>query len=185
MAEGIRKPALAPPPIRPATPREQHPAAWLEAHYRRVLHERMRELPFIHAGLAVEAVGFRLHEGDWLGVVITPWFLNLFLIYAGGRLWEDIPAGQRRHVALPCGALQFIADDDPDLGPYQYCPLIAPVSHLPDMTTARQAAQDVLAAVFTPPPEPAAEMTPPSPEAEAAKPERSRRGFLRRVAGQK
>lgn len=182
MAERIRKPALAPPPIRPATPRAEHPAAWLEAHYRRVLDERMRDLPFIHPGLAVEAVGFRQHESDWLGVVVTPWFLNLFLIFGGGRLWEDIPAGERRHVALPCGALQFIADDDPDLGTYQYCPLIAPVTDLPDMATARQAALDALAAVFTAPPQPATE-TPP-PEAETAKPQLSRRGFLRRVAGQ-
>jgi len=183
MAEGIRKPALAPPPIRPATPRAEHPAAWLESHYRRVLAERMQDLPFLHRDLGVEAIGFTRHEGDWLGVVVTPWFLNLFLIFGGGRLWEDISAGQRRLVGLPCGTLQFIADDDPDLGPYQYCPLIAPVTDLPDMAAARQAAQDALAAVFTLPPEPAAE-TPP-PEAEAAQPQFSRRGFLRRVTGQK
>jgi [NiFe] hydrogenase assembly HybE family chaperone len=183
MAEGIRKPALAPPPIRPAVPRDEHPAAWLEAHYRRVLAERMQDLPFIHPDLGVEAVGFARHEGDWLGVVITPWFLNLFLISGGGSLWDDISAGQRRNVALPCGTLQFIADDDPDLGLYQYCPLIAPVTDLPDMATARQTAQDALIAVFTPPPEPAPEPPPPA-ATEATKPPLSRRGFLRRVAGQ-
>ena len=83
----------------------------------------MHDMPFVNPALGVEAIGFRRHDGDWLGVMITPWFLNLFLIYGGGELWGDIPAGERRYLNLPCGTLQFLADDDPDLGPYQYCPL--------------------------------------------------------------
>jgi [NiFe] hydrogenase assembly HybE family chaperone len=114
-------------------------------------------------------------------VVITPWFINLLLLAGGGRLWGDIPAGERRYVSLPCGTLQFIADDDPDLGPYQYCPLIAPVSSVPDMAVARQAAAEALQTVFATPPaepegtEPGTAAAPPTPV--------SRRGFFRRLAG--
>lgn len=178
MVERIRKPALAPPPIRPAVPRPDDPTAFLEAHYRRVWETRMQDLPFVNPALDVAAVGFRRHEGDWLGVMLTPWFLNLFLISGGGKLWGDIPAGERRYLELPCGTLQFIADDDPDIGPYQYCPLIAPVTGLADMATALTAAGDALAAVFAPPPPPAEPAQPPA----EPKPT-SRRDFLRRLAG--
>lgn len=182
MTERIRTPALAPPPIRPAVPRADDPTAFLEAHYRHVWQTRMHDLPFINAALGVEAVGFARYEGDWLGVVITPWFLNLLLVSGGGQLWGDIPAGERRYLNLPCGTLQFIADDDPDIGPYQYCPLIAPVSDLADMAQARLIAADALKTVFVPPAPPAEPKAPPVVE---EKPAVSRRGFFRRLAGKR
>lgn len=181
MTERIRTPALAPPPIRPAVPRDDDPSAFLEAHYRHVWQTRMHDLPFVNAALAVEAVGFQRLNGDWLGVVITPWFLNLLLVSGGGELWGDIPAGERRYLNLPCGTMQFIADDDPDIGPYQYCPLIAPVDQLPDMAMARVVAADAIKTVFGPP---SVTETPPAPAAEE-KTEISRRGFFRRLAGKR
>jgi len=181
VSDRIRQPALAPPPIRPAVPRDDDPSAFLAAHYTKVWQERMRELPFINPALSVDTIGFIRHDGDWLGVVVTPWFLNLFLLNGGGHLWGDIPAGERRYLNLPCGTLQFIADDDPEIGPYQYCPLIAPVDHLPDMASARQAAVDAMQALISQPPPPLAEpATPPEPPAPV-----SRRGFFRRLAGKR
>jgi [NiFe] hydrogenase assembly HybE family chaperone len=181
MSERIRQPALAPPPVRAAVPCANDPAEFLAAHYRTVWETRMRDLPFVNPALEVEVTPFRDCGGDWVGVVITPWFLNLLLLSGGGRLWGDIPAGERRYVDLPCGTLQFIADDDPDIGPYQYCPLIAPVSAVPDMDAARRAAADALQAVFASP----AEAEPPEPPPAAAKAPApvSRRGFFRRLAG--
>lgn len=162
---------MAPPAIRVAAPRAASPAEFLAAHYRQIGLSRMQGLPFVNAALSVESIGFARHQGDWLGIVITPWFMNLFLLKGeGGTLWRDIAAGERRQLSLPCGALEFIADDDPDIGPYQYCPLIAPVSGLADMGQARQAAQDALQALFTP-----AAPTEPAPVARQS----SRRGFLR------
>jgi [NiFe] hydrogenase assembly HybE family chaperone len=180
MTERIRTPALAPPPIRPAVPCANDPASFLEAHYRHVWQTRMHDMPFVNPALGVEAIGFALYEGDWLGVVITPWFLNLLLVSGGGQLWGDIPAGERRYLNLPCGTMQFIADDDPDIGPYQYCPLIAPVSNLTDMAQARAVAADALKTVFA--------QTTPVPDVPAVseeKPAVSRRGFFRRLAGKR
>ena len=181
MSERLRQPALAPPPVRVAVPCANDPAEFLAAHYRKVWETRMRDLPFVNPALAVEVMPFRDCGGDWIGVVITPWFLNLLLRSGGGRLWGDIPAGERRYVDLPCGTLQFIADDDPDIGPYQYCPLIAPVSAVPDMETARRAAADALEAVFTAPAEAVA--SGPAPAGTQAAAPVSRRGFFRRLAG--
>ena len=184
MTERLRTPALAPPPIRPATARDDDPAEFFTAHYQRVWAERMQDLPFVNAALSVEVHGFVRYRGDWLGVVITPWFLNLFLVSGGGELWGDIPAGERRYLNLPCGTMQFIADDDPDIGPYQYCPLIAPVDKLPDMATARFVAADAVKTVFCPPAPPEPEPVE-LPETRAETPEVSRRGFFRRLAGKR
>lgn len=168
------------PPFRDAVPRTESPGEWLASHYRQVYAERRRELADVNPALAIEAVGFTRYQGDWLGVVITPWFLNLFLLSGGGQLWGDIPAGQRRYLNLPCGTLQFIAEDDPELGPYQYCPLIAPVTGLPDMAAARQTAVDALAAALGQP----AAASPPAAAEEAPKAV-SRRGFLLTLTGRR
>lgn len=121
--------------------------------YRHVLAERMTDLPFLNPALHVEALGFMRLDGDWLGAVVTPWCLQFVLLCGGGRLWADIPAGARRTVALPVGDLEFIADaGEVGLPCYQYCPLIAPVSHIADMDSARRAALDALVTVLAPPP---------------------------------
>ena len=181
MTERIHPPALQPPLIRPAVPHADDPAAWLEAHYRHVWETRMRDQPFVNPALTVEAVGFRRLDGDWLGVVITPWFLNLVLVHGGGALWGDIPAGVRGYLILPCGTMPIFAADDPEIGPYQYCPLIASVDTLPDMATARFVAADAVKTVFCPPaPEPAE-----LPATRAETPELSRRGFFHRLAGKR
>lgn len=169
----LRKPALAPPPIIIAAPLARDPAPQVEAYFRHVLAERMAELPFLNPALHVAATPFLRLEGDWLGAVVTPWCLQLMLLPGGGTLWADIPAGERRGVALPAGALDFIADAGEDALPaFQYCPLIAPVTDIPDMAAACQAAHDALAAVLTAPPAPA-------PEAAAPQVSNARRAFLR------
>lgn len=170
----LRKPALAPPPVIVAAPLERDPAAQVEAYFRRVLVERMAGLPFLNPALHVAATSFMRLEGDWLGAVVTPWCLQLMLLPGGGTLWADIPAGERRAVALPVGAIEFIADaGEAGLPAFHYCPLIAPVGDIADMAAACQAAHDALATVIALPVEMAVGLEPTSKQ-----PNLSRRAFL-------
>ena len=141
----------------------------------------------VNAALSCRAIGFARYRGDWLGVVITPWFVDLYLLSGGGELWGDIPSGQRRYVELPQGTVPFTAADDPQIGSYQYSPLISPVSSLPDMAAAMKLANDVLSGIF-------GEFAPTLPESPAPRSTSdqesnpglvSRRGFLRRLAGKR
>lgn len=50
----------------------ENPAPLVEAAFRRIDAERMADLPFRNPALRVEAVGFRMHDGQWLGVLVTP-----------------------------------------------------------------------------------------------------------------
>ena len=40
----------------------------------------MKGMPIYNPTLAVEAVGFREHEGRQVGVMVTPWFMNLTVL---------------------------------------------------------------------------------------------------------
>ena len=181
----LRTPAFMAPTPAPAKPLISDPSALIERFYTKVWREQMHDLPFVNPALAVEAVGFRRVDGDWVGVVITPWFVNVFLLPGGGQLWQDLPSGEQRGVIFPVGQLDFIADNslDPEapITAYQYCPLIHPVQHLADQVTAREAAEAALLALFTPPPEPETESTPESVPEPAPK----RRAFLRGLVGKR
>lgn len=185
----LRKPAfMAPTPV-PARPLADDPSPLIERFYDKVWREQMHDLPFVNPVLRVEAVGFRQVDGDWVGIVITPWFINVFLLPGGGTLWQELPSGEQRRVVFPVGELDFIADNNPDpqapITAYQYCPLIHPVQHLADQTTAREAALAALQALFTAAPgtETAAPVT-----VEAAaeiQPAPQRRAFLRGLVGRR
>lgn len=159
-----------------------NPGAALE-HFFAGQHDR----PAVNASLSCLAVGFSRYRGDWLGVLITPWFVDLYLLPGGGELWGDIPAGQRRYVELPRGTVPFTAADDPRIGAYQSSPLISPVSALPDMAAAVKLANEVLVGIFGDAARPLTQSSvlECSRETEGKPEGTSRRGFLRRLAGKR
>ena len=190
----LRQPAIVPRTPEPAKPFADDPGEIVRAHFLQVWETAMHDMPFVNPALAVEVAGFQRVDGDWIGVVITPWFINLFLLPGGGNLWADWPSGEQRSVSLPVGAMDFIADNpgaDAALPAYQYCPLVTPVQSVADQAAAREIAVAAMATVLAPPPlsEPghdsaaeAVAASPPMTEAPASSP---RRGFLRKLAGRR
>jgi len=192
MTEPIRKPLYqATKPAAAALHYVDTPVPVLEAMYRRIWETSMHDMPFVNNALSVAAIGFRQHEGDWVGAVLTPWFLNLFVLPGGGTLWSDRASGDRVKIAFPVGTLEFIADYDPGgaIPAYQYCPLFAPVSQFESQEAAVAAAEEALASLFAVPPAPAVETSDVAePVSEASPPEESipsRRAFFRGLAGRR
>lgn len=155
-----------------------NPAARLAAHYQSLWEAGGQDMAEINPALAVEALGFTRYQGDWLGVVITPWFLRLFLLPGGGSLWGDIPPGQSRYISLPAETMQFVADEAPAIGPFQYSTLLEPTSLIADMAVARQMAWRAMHAFTGQPPAASPDVEPPPAGV-------SRRGFFRRLAGKR
>jgi [NiFe] hydrogenase assembly HybE family chaperone len=202
----LREPLFRPePPAAPAVPHAENPAPKILAMYRRIWETTMRDLDFVNRALEVDIAGFRRHRGDWVGAVISPWFVNLYVLPGGGELWHDLGAGERVKLPFPVGELEFIADYDPaaEIPAALYCPLLAPVTALKSQDEALRMAMDALETLFTPTlmataapagpdrseasagavatAQPAADMPPPEMPAEPAVP--PRRAFLRRLAG--
>lgn len=126
------------------------PAARLEAAYRTIRDERMRGVPILNPALDVAAVGFAVREGRWLGVMVTPWCMNLMLLPHDPQAWKTLPVGRKRAYPLPAGEYEFIGGCDPILGEYQMCSLFSPMSEFADMETATLTARLALEAVLDP-----------------------------------
>jgi len=127
MTEPRCDPALqAPDGDAPAPGLRADPSARLTEAFRAVA-ARMDGLPIVNPALAVEAVGFAPWQGHWLGVMLTPWFMNLVIAPGDESAWQPLPPGARRSHAFPAGAYEFIGARDEIAGEFQMCSLFSPV----------------------------------------------------------
>jgi [NiFe] hydrogenase assembly HybE family chaperone len=130
----------------------------LETAFRAVEACRMADVPILNRSLCCEAVGLRLWQDHWCGVLVTPWFMNLMLLPAAESS-ETWPMGQTVRRDLPGGTFAFIAGEEAGLGPYLACSLFSPMFEFPDqqtaVATADAALTEIMAEAVTavPPPE--------------------------------
>jgi [NiFe] hydrogenase assembly HybE family chaperone len=121
--------------------------ARLEAAFGTIQRERMQGIPILNPALAVQAVGMREWQGQWLGALVTPWFISLVVLPGEGP-WRG--AGDRESVwyAFPSGHFEFIAGSEPGIGEYHACSLFSPVLEFADHETARETARVALEVLF-------------------------------------
>jgi [NiFe] hydrogenase assembly HybE family chaperone len=140
------------------------PSAALETTFRRIHATRMAGLPFLNERLLVEAVGFVPWKAHWLGVLVTPWCMNLVVAPRDVAQWRPLPAGEKRRYRFPAGDYDFISAAEDGVGPFFTCSLFSPVGEFDDAPTARFVAEHALAALLDPANDAgAAEATKPGP----------------------
>ncbi len=73
----------------------------------------MRELPIYNDKVAVEAIGFGLFgDGALLGVMLTPWFMNLIILPIEPVPMNMAEIGKTVPVELPAGQRTFVVGGD-------------------------------------------------------------------------
>ena len=127
-------------------------ASRLEETFSMIERERMADVPILNNSLGVEAVGFHEWENHYLGVLITPWFMNLMLL----PLDADTPAdeqysGDTSTVRFPAAEFEFIYGEEAGIGGYRMCSLFSPVFEFEDHAAAVATAESVLEQLMTPP----------------------------------
>lgn len=118
--------------------------ACIVAAYQRVDVERMQDIPFRNAALQVEAVDFCDWGGEQIGVIISPWFMNLVLVPGSETDWSTHRHGDKVVYTLPSGQYEFVHGDLEGFGVLQTCSLMSPVGDLQDQDTARLVAEEIM-----------------------------------------
>lgn len=131
----------------PESVEASHPGPLLEEIYRKIHREHMLGLPILNPDLEVEAVGFVPFRGLWVGILITPWFMNLMLL-SGTALCPVLSEGESQSWLFPGGALKFYAGFEAEVGSCQVCSLFSPMREFANQEEARAAAQAVLNGLF-------------------------------------
>ncbi len=129
------------------------PIEKLLARFTLIGEQRMRDLPIYNHALKVETVAFQtLDAGKSIGVLITPWFMNVILLYAT-QPQEHITPGNKVTHELPTGEHQFMVGEDEELGRYDFITLSSPMVRYKTQQLAREAAYKGLNKLLNPQPE--------------------------------
>lgn len=123
----------------------------IENAFREVQAKHMQDIPVINPKLSVKALGFS-NEDDFndyrLGILITPWFMNLMLL-PKTPLAEGIPEfGNIQKHTFPSGTYEFVTGFDDAFGHYQSCSLFSPMFEFDSQQAAEVTAETALATVM-------------------------------------
>lgn len=118
--------------------------AGLEKAFQKIQHERMADVPILNLELEVKAVGFVDWDDYCLGVLITPWFMNLMLLPQEQDQWADLPPGAKVTHAFPSGNYEFILGEETGIGRYLMCSLFSPVFEFKSQELAILTAEAVM-----------------------------------------
>jgi [NiFe] hydrogenase assembly HybE family chaperone len=122
---------------------ESDPSPVLERVFARILAEDVSDMPLLNPALRVEAVGFARDELGWLGVLVTPWFMNLMLLPAAGVPWQALATGAKRRLRFPAGEFVFFGGWEEQLGEYLYCSMFSPMAQFADHESAWATAAEI------------------------------------------
>ncbi len=142
----------------------------LVQHYETILDQRMRGLPFLNTALEVEAVGFVNRDEHEIGVLITPWFMNL-VVLPGDDRWDEHEPGSLCQLELPAGRMEFNVGGDETIGRFLTAVLFTTVADFPDHGTARDIAAEIMQKL----------LAEPEDAAQAVAPTMSRRALFSRA----
>ncbi|MBN0986013.1 [NiFe]-hydrogenase assembly chaperone HybE [Amphritea pacifica] len=122
----------------------------IESRYVEILHTRMEGVAVVNQKLQVKTLGFQSLENEQLGVLVTPWFMNLMLLPETDQQWTEREAGSKTVRHLPSGPYEFILGWDEVLGGYGMCALFSPMFEFRDQSAAVATAEEVIKALFEP-----------------------------------
>jgi len=107
--------------------------------------QRMQDMPLRNGKLSVESVGFQVYQDHLLGVLITPWFMNLVMLPLRDKDRAGLKAGHRTRWRFPGESVEFITSPLPKFGWIHSAALYSSVSGFPDQDAAREVATEALA----------------------------------------
>ncbi len=119
----------------------------LAALYREIEATAMRDAPICNAALRVTAIGFRDFDGYAVGIVLTPWFLNLVAAEMLPGATPALPPGALR-LRFPAGSIDFTITELAGFGKLASCSLFSPLFDFPNQETALATAQAAVGAIF-------------------------------------
>ncbi|MEL7114557.1 MAG: [NiFe]-hydrogenase assembly chaperone HybE [Pseudomonadota bacterium] len=120
----------------------------LVADFREIWHAKMRDVPMVNKLLGIEAVGWQIVDGRPLGVLISPWFMNLIQLPGEDEDWSNLKAGTKEILSFPSGAYEFIHGQREMVGGYKACSLFSPMGEFQSQMQAQDVARAVMVALF-------------------------------------
>jgi len=122
----------------------QAAADLLEQAFNRILDEQMTGIPLLNNRLKVQTLGFQEHQGRIIGVLITPWLMNLVMLPGEDDDWNGLELGKKQPHKFPSNTYKFIVNEIEGIGKCQAHSLYSPMNEFVNQDHALAAAQGFL-----------------------------------------
>ncbi|GAA0425602.1 hypothetical protein GCM10009133_37710 [Cocleimonas flava] len=121
----------------------------LEETFRKIQNTRMKGVPVINKHLNVKTVDFQEWNNYHLGILITPWFMNLMLFQKSGDAnTTSLKTGSVTQHTFPSGSYEFVSGFEEEIGHYQSCSLFSPMLEFENQEAAEIVASEALKAIM-------------------------------------
>ncbi len=124
-------------------------AGKLETVFNRIYQQRMSDVPMINDKLQVHAIGFQPWQQHYLGVLSTPWFMNLMLLPGEQEDWSGLAELGKQSHSFPSGRYEFITGFEEEIGKYQMCSLFSPMFDFADDEAAVETASLIMQEIMS------------------------------------
>jgi [NiFe] hydrogenase assembly HybE family chaperone len=130
----------------------------LEQVFTHIAATRMQGVPVQNPALRVQAVGFAPQadiDGEYLlGILVTPWFMNLVCLPLALPISGEAPlgVGQKAKRQIGSETFEFIGAHEDGVGAFTCCSLFSPMFEFVDHAAAIATANEVLILLRTPAP---------------------------------
>jgi len=119
-------------------------AELLEVTFNKIHQEQMQEIPILNSLIAVEALGFHEYQGRIVGIVITPWMMNMFMLPKDGEDWSQYEIGHKLPHQFPSNTYKFMVNEIDGIGYCQTYSIFSPMHEFANHEHALSAAQSFL-----------------------------------------
>ncbi len=116
----------------------------IEDVFLRIEQEQMQGIPLLNPMLKVKSVGFQEFEGRVVGVIITPWMMNLMMFPGEDEDWSDMALGHKQPHRFPANQYKFMVNEIDGIGCCQTHSLYSPMHEFVDQEHAEAAARSFM-----------------------------------------
>ncbi len=116
----------------------------LEIEFRRIHMEQMQGIPILNPAIDVQTLGFDHYQGRILGVLITPWLMNVVMLPRDDENWSNSQVGQKKNFQFPSRSYRFMANKINGIGPCHTHSLYSPMNQFSSHSQAVNSAHAFL-----------------------------------------
>jgi [NiFe] hydrogenase assembly HybE family chaperone len=116
----------------------------IEDVFLQIEQDQMQGIPLLNTALKVQSIGFQTYEDRTLGIIITPWMMNLLLLPSENDDWSEMKLGDKTHHRLPANEYRFMVNEIDGIGICQTHSIYSPMNEFMNQDHAVAAAESFM-----------------------------------------
>jgi len=101
----------------------------IQSTFEKIHNENMQGIPILNSRVKVQALGFQEYQDRIIGIIITPWLMNLVLLPAAEENWSEMSLGQKQTHEFPSSKYKFLVNEIDGIGFCQTHSLFSPMNN--------------------------------------------------------